>query len=142
MTSDKHRASVSVPLPPIWAVVWLVTVAGLAVLVYFDREEWHWYYSASQASEVAELSDELHDLDRELSSVDREVGSLERRIDNGSSNGDSATARLATAVAVLALADSPGGPLSSGSAQGRACFDWLTLGEGSGSDCGFILADD
>lgn len=149
MTDNGHtRPAIRIPLPPLWSVAWLVTVAAAVTLVFFDRASWHWYHQPSAGPELEAISEEVADLQAELAAAERdvtrlddEVGDLRRgsylRIDDP----ESAFQRITHGLAILSLANEPGGPYSTASAQGMACINWYMLGRGSASDCGFRLVD-
>ncbi len=136
-----------IPLPPAWLVFNLVVIVMAAGLVYGDRQYWHWYVPRDA---VTEQRAHLDDVDSRLVSLSSDVSAAERTAAKAQQASptyaivdtpERSLARISSALAIVSLVQSKGGFQSSGSAQGKACINWLLKGEGSVTDCGFSRTD-
>ena len=139
--------------PPKWLIGLIVVAGALGAFMVADRLTLHWYVpdTAGIRGSISDVGAHVNELDGEISSADSKVKLLEGQVKELQSKEATPSAgeelqwqaigRLSTAVSILSLVQAYGGWQTSTSPAGRACGNWLVLGIGSVTDCGFQHVD-
>lgn len=132
-------------------LVLILAILSLVAFLVLDRTVVHVYSpdvsglkaqihdqsTALQAAQATESRDYL-DVQGRIKDVDKNVqNALNTQPTSSSSEDFLRDARIASSLTVLSLIQAYGGFQSSASAAGKACDNYLLLGIGSLTDCGF-----
>jgi len=126
-----------------------VLTAAVAGFMALDRTLLHWYVpdlSSVDArllegrQDVAGLDKRIDQLRADMEGIRDDVQGLQKSPEVSDALAVvalPALGRLATAVTINSLVQNYGGYQRSDSPAGQACRNWLILGQGSITDCGF-----
>lgn len=122
----------------------LLALVVLGAFMALDRTALHWYTldTNAVAADVSTLQGENVNTSGRVATLETKVSSLQRTQQTAVSSAldisrDLELGRLANAIVVLSLVSNYGGQQSTTSPAGKACFAYLTTGQGSVTDCGF-----